>query len=164
MKISQIAAVGKNRVIGKEDGLVWKLPDDFKRFKAITSHHYILMGRKTFDTLGNPLPNRTHVVITRKNDYQVPEGHHVFHSIEEGIDFCKKEGVKHLFVIGGGEIYQQTLALSDELLLTQVEASPDGDAHYPEFDRSEFKVTFEEYHGADEKNEYAFTFVNYERI
>lgn len=164
MKISQIAAVGKNRVIGKEDGLVWKLPDDFKRFKAITSHHYILMGRKTFDTLGKPLPSRTHVVITRKEDYQVPEGHYVFHSIEEGIDFCKNQGVDHLFVIGGGEIYKQTLPLSDELLLTEVDASPEGDAFYPEFDHSKFKVTFTEFHPADENNQYAFTFVNYERI
>jgi dihydrofolate reductase len=164
MKISLIAAVAKNNVIGKENNLTWRLPIDFKRFKSITSDHYILMGRKSFESLGKPLPNRTHLVITRNPSYQVPEGHYVFGSVESAFIFCKKIGIDLLFIIGGGEIYTQTLPLADELLLTEVEASPDGDAYFPEFDHSEWEETFREFHPQDEKHEYAFSFVNYTRI
>ena len=164
MKISLIAALGKNRVIGKENELVWHLPVDFKRFKSITSGHYIVMGRKTFESLGKPLPNRTHLVITRNHDFQVPEGHHVFDSVESAFIFSKKLDLDVLYVIGGGEIYAQTLPFADELLLTEVEASPEGDTFFPEVDPNEWKVTFQESHPKDEKNDHAFSFVNYTRI
>jgi len=164
MKISLIAAVAKNNVIGKENDLTWRLPVDFKRLKSITSDHYILMGRKSFESLGKPLPNRTHLVITRNPSYQVPEGHYVFDSVESALMFCEKIEIDSLFIIGGGEIYTQTLPLADELLLTEVEASPDGDAYFPEFDHSDWEETFREFHPQDEKHEYAFSFVNYTRI
>ncbi|MEB2785940.1 dihydrofolate reductase [Algoriphagus persicinus] len=164
MKISLIAAVATNNVIGQENDLVWRLPDDFKRFKRITSGHYILMGRKTFESLGTPLPNRTHIVITRNPEYQVPEGNYVFESVERAFIFCKKMHVDHLFVIGGGEIYKETLPLADELVLTEVEATPEGDTFFPEFNEENWKVSFSEYHPADERHQYAFTYVNYERI
>jgi dihydrofolate reductase len=164
MKISLIAAVAKNNVIGKENDLTWRLPVDFKRFKSITSDHYILMGRKSFESLGKPLPNRTHLVITRNPSYQVPEGHYVFDSVESALMFCEKIEIDSLFIIGGGEIYTQTLPLADELLLTEVEASPDGDAYFPEFDHSDWEETFREFHPQDEKHEHAFSFVNYTRI
>src|SRR5690606_11702515 len=106
-----------NNVIGKKNDLVWRLPDDFKRFKLITSSHYILMGLKTFESLGKPLPNRTHLIITRNKDYEVPEGHYIFESVEKAFSFCEKMSVAQLHVIGGGEIYKQTLPLSDELVL-----------------------------------------------
>jgi dihydrofolate reductase len=164
MKISLIAALAANNVIGKENDLVWKLPDDFKRFKRITSDHFILMGRKTFESLVKPLPHRTHIVITRNKDYQVPEGHYVFESVEEAFIFCQKRNVEQLYVIGGGEIYKQTLAMADELILTEVEASPEGDTYFPEFDKKNWKVIFSEFHPADDRHQYAFTYINYERI
>ncbi|WP_425639229.1 dihydrofolate reductase [Algoriphagus yeomjeoni] len=164
MKISLIAALATNNVIGKENGLVWRLPDDFRRFKRLTSDHFILMGRKTFESLGKPLPHRTHIVITRNKDYKVPEGHYVFENVEKAFVFCQKRDIEHLYVIGGGEIYRQTLPMADELVLTEVEASPDGDTHFPEFNKENWKITFSEFHPADDRNQYPFTYVNYERI
>ncbi len=164
MKISLIAALAENRVIGKENDLVWRLPLDFKRFKSITSDNYILMGRKTFESLGKPLPNRTHLVVTRDKNYQVPEGHYVFDSVESAFIFANKLEVENLFVIGGGEIYQQTISLADELLLTEVEASPSGDTFFPDFDKKQWEETYRERHPKDEKHNYAFSFVNYSRI
>lgn len=164
MKISLIAALAENNIIGKENDLVWRLPDDFRRFKTLTSGHYILMGRKTFESLGKPLPNRTHLVITRNTEYKVPEGHYVFDSVEDAFIFSQKMGVDHLYVIGGGEIYRQTLPLADELVLTEVQTNPEGDTKFPEFDKSKWKVTFQDHHPADERHEYPFTFITYERI
>lgn len=164
MKISLIAAVAKNNVIGKDNELTWRLPVDFKRFKSITSEHFILMGRKSFESLDKPLPNRTHLVITRNSDYHVPEGHFVFDSVESAFTFCKKMNVDTLYVIGGGEIYTLTLPLADELLLTEVDATPEGDAYFPEFDHGDWKETFREFHPEDEKHEHSFSFVNYSRI
>jgi dihydrofolate reductase len=164
MKISLIAALAQNRVIGKSNDMVWRLPVDFKRFKSITSGHYILMGRKTFKSLDKPLPNRTHLVITRNKDYTVPEGHYVFQSVQEAFVFANKLQLEELFVIGGGEIYTQTLDLADELVLTEVDASPAGDAYFPDFNRKEWKETFREFHPKDDRHEYSFSFVNYERI
>ncbi len=163
MKISLIAAVAENRVIGKQNDLVWRLSTDFKRFKSITSGHYILMGRKTFESLDKPLPNRTHLVVTRNQEYKVPEGHYVFQSVEDAFIFANKLQVDVLYVIGGGEIYKQTLEFADELLLTEVHARPSGDTFFPDFDPSKWQETFREYHPKDERNEYAFSFVNYER-
>ncbi|WBL44944.1 dihydrofolate reductase [Algoriphagus halophytocola] len=164
MKISLIAALAENNIIGKENDLVWRLPDDFKRFKALTSGHYILMGRKTFESLGKPLPNRTHLVVTRNAEYQVPEGHYVFQTVEDAFIFSQKMGVDHLYVIGGGEIYKQTLPLADELVLTEVKAKPEGDTKFPEFDKTKWKITFQDHHPADERHLYPFTFITYERI
>ena len=164
MKISLIAALAKNNVIGKENELVWRLPVDFKRFKSITSGHYILMGRKTFESLGKPLPNRIHLIITRNPDFQVPEGHYKFDSVESAFIFSKKLAIDVLYVIGGGEIYKQTIRLADELLLTEVEASPVGDTYFPEINHTEWKETFRESHPKDDNNDHAFSFVNYTRI
>lgn len=164
MRILLIAAVAKNGVIGKENDLVWKIPTDFKRFKALTSDNYILMGRKTFESLGKPLPNRTHLVITRNPDYQVPEGHHVFKSVEDAFIYCNKLGIEKLYVIGGGEIYKQTMPLADELVITEVDAEPEGDTYFPEIDPNIWKIVSKESHPADEKNQYPFSFVDYEKI
>lgn len=164
MRILLIAAVANNGVIGKENDLVWRIPTDFKRFKALTSGNYILMGRKTFESLGKPLPNRTHLVITRNPNYSVPEGHHVFASVEDAFIYCNKIGVDDLYVIGGGEIYKQTISMADELVITEVDASPEGDAFFPEIDPKIWKEVSREEHPADEKNEFPFSFVDYERI
>lgn len=164
MRILLIAAVAKNGVIGKENDLVWRIPTDFKRFKALTSGNYILMGRKTFESLGKPLPNRTHLVITRNPEFEVPEGHHVFESVEEAFIYCSKIGVEKLYVIGGGEIYKQTIGIADELVITEVEASPEGDTYFPEIDLNNWKEISRESHPADEKNQFPFSFVDYVRI
>ncbi|NVJ86020.1 MAG: dihydrofolate reductase [Algoriphagus sp.] len=164
MEILIIAAKAKNNVIGKNNELVWRLPADFKRFKALTTGNYLLMGRKTFESLGSPLPNRTHLVITRDKNYQVPAGHFVFQTIEDAFTFCNKLDVDKLFVIGGGEIYKQTLPLADKMILTEVEANPEGDTYFPEFDPNEWKEVFREYHPADSKHRYPFSFVDYEKV
>lgn len=164
MKISLIAAVAKNNVIGKDNDMVWRLPDDFKRFKALTTNHYILMGRKSFESLDGLLPNRTHIVITRNKDYSVPMGHYVFHSLEEGLDFCKAKNVDDLYIIGGGEIFKEALPFADQMQLTEVNASPEGDSFFPEFDHTNWKVTFNEFHPVDERHQYSFTYMDYERI
>lgn len=163
MKISLIAALAKNNVIGKANEMVWRLPDDFKRFKSITSHHYILMGRKTFESLDGPLPHRTHLVITRNVNYKVPTGHHVFNSVEGALQFCREQHIQLLYVIGGGEIYKETLPIADTLRLTEVDATPDGDAYFPDFHKSDWIVTDSTYHPQDDRHEYSFTYVDYER-
>ncbi|MHA7128421.1 dihydrofolate reductase [Algoriphagus namhaensis] len=164
MKISLVAAVAKNRVIGSDNDLVWRLPDDFKRFKAITSGHYILMGRKTFESLGKPLPNRTHLVVTRNPDYQVPEGHFVFPDMQEAFIFALQKGIEKLYVIGGGQIYEESLDVADELRLTLVDASPDGDTYFPEWNPDNWEETYREFHPADEKHQYSFTYVDLKRV
>jgi dihydrofolate reductase len=164
MKISLIAAKAQNNVIGKENDMVWRLPADFRRFKNLTTGNYILMGRKTYESLGKPLPNRTHLVITRNQNFEVPEGHYVFETVEKAFIFCNKIGVEKLYIIGGGEIYSQTIGLADELIITEVEAEPEGDTHFPEINESIWKETYREYHPADENHQYGFSFVNYEKI
>lgn len=164
MKIILIAAKAKNNIIGKDNQLIWKLSADLKRFKNLTSGHYILMGRKTYQSLGKPLPNRTHIIISRNPDFSAPEGHYTFSSVEDAFIFCNKVGVEKLFIIGGGQIYQETLNLCDQLEITEVEASPEGDTYFPEIDREIWKETGREGHPADDKNEYPFSFVTYEKI
>lgn len=163
MKIILIVAKAKNNVIGKDNQLIWKLSADLKRFKNLTSGHYILMGRKTFDSLGKPLPNRTHLVITRNPDFAVPEGHHIFSSVEDAFIYASKVGVEELYIIGGGQIYAETIDLCDRLEVTQVSAEPEGDTYFPEIDAKVWKETGREDHFADDKNEYAFSFVTYEK-
>lgn len=163
MKISLLVAKAKNQVIGKDNQLIWKLSADLKRFKNLTTGHYLLMGRKTYDSLGKPLPNRTHLIITRNPDFEAPEGHHAFHSVEEAIIFCTKLNLDKLFVIGGGQIYSEALPLCDQLEITEVDASPEGDTFFPEIDPQVWKETEREEFPADEKNEYPYAFVSYEK-
>lgn len=164
MHITLIVAKAKNNVIGKDNQLIWKISADLKRFKNLTSGHPILMGRKTFDSLGKPLPNRTHLIITRNADFQVPVGHYAFPSVEDAFIFCNKTGVENLFIIGGGQIYQDTINLCDRLEITEVDAEPEGDTFFPEIDPKIWRETERENHPADEKNEFPFSFVTYEKI
>lgn len=156
-----IAAVAEHNVLGKDNAIIWHLPDDFKHFKALTSHHYIIMGRKTFESFPKPLPNRTHVIITRQQDYAVPENCIVVHSLEEALACTKHE--EQVYVIGGGEIYKLALPIADQLELTRVHASFEGDAFFPEFSTSDWQLVKENYHPIDEKHAYAFTFQTYIR-
>lgn len=158
--ITVIAAVAENNALGKENQLLWHLPDDFKRFKSLTSGHYIIMGRKTFESFPKPLPNRTHVIISRQANYQ-PEGCTVVNSLEQALEACPK--TEEVFIIGGGEIYKQSIAVADKLDLTKVHASFEADTHFPEVDLSEWQLVFEEHHPKDERHDYAFTFQTFSR-
>ena len=158
--ITVIAAVAENNALGKENQLLWHLPDDFKRFKTLTSGHYIIMGRKTFESFPKPLPNRTHVIISRQANYQ-PEGCIVVNSLEQAIEACPK--TEEVFIIGGGEIYRQSIAVADKLDLTKVHATFEADTYFLEVDLSEWQLVFEEYHPKDERHDFAFTFQTYLR-
>lgn len=155
-----IAAVAENNALGKDNQLLWHLPDDFKRFKALTSGHYIIMGRKTFESFPKPLPNRTHVIITRQN-YNAPEGCIVVNSLEEAIAVCPKN--EDVFVIGGGEIYIQSITIADKVDITRVHQSFEADTFFPEIDLAQWQLVFEEYHPKDEKHEFDFTFQTFMR-
>ena len=144
--ITLIAAVAENNALGKDNQLLWHLPDDFKRFKNITSGHHIIMGRKTFESFPKPLPNRTHVIITRQKDYQ-PEGCLIVDSFAKAISVCPKD--EELFIIGGGEIYNQSIEMADKLDITRVHHTFDADTFFPEIDLTKWKLTSEEYHPKD---------------
>lgn len=160
MTLSIIVAASRNNVIGKDNQLIWRLSADLKRFKALTTGHTIIMGRKTFDSIGKPLPNRTSVIITRQVDYK-QEGCIVVHSLEEALDVVKNQ--EKAFIIGGGTIYEQAIEKADELYLTLVHKDFDGDAFFPEIDIDQWESTEREDCFADDKNEYAYSFINYKR-
>jgi dihydrofolate reductase len=154
-----IAAASENNALGKDNQLVWHLPEDFKRFKTLTSGHYIIMGRKTFESFPKPLPNRTHIIITRQADYEVPEGCIVVSGLQEAIAICPKN--EEAFVIGGGEIYQQSLELVNKIDITRVHTSLEADTFFPAIETTKWKLVFEEFHPKDEKHDYDFTFLTY---
>lgn len=153
-----IAAAAENNALGKNNELIWHLPDDFKRFKAITSHHHIIMGRKTFETFPKLLPNRKHIVITRQKDYK-REGVEVVQSLQDALKFSSEE--KEVFIIGGGEIYKQALPYADKIELTRVHGTFEADAFFPEIDESKWKLIHSEYHSKDERHNYDFTYLTY---
>ena len=158
--ITIIAAVAENNALGKDNQLLWHLPDDFKRFKDITSGHYIIMGRKTFESFPKPLPNRTHVIITRQKDYN-PEGCIVVNSLEKAIQSCPKQ--ENIFIIGGGEIYKQSIEIADKIDITRVHDSFEADTFFIEFDIEKWQLVFEEFHSKDEKHEFDFSFQTFVR-
>ncbi|MBD3723281.1 MAG: dihydrofolate reductase [Flavobacteriaceae bacterium] len=156
-----IAAAAENNALGKDNDLVWHLPDDFKRFKTLTSGHYIVMGRKTFESFPKPLPNRTHVIITRQKDYIVPEGCIVVDTIEKAINSCPEN--EEVFIIGGGEIYKQSINIANKIELTRVHTEVEADTFFPEIDENNWKLIEEEYHPKDEKHQFNFTYLTYIR-
>ncbi len=154
--ITMIAAAGENNELGKDNGLLWHLPDDFKRFKQLTTDHYIIMGRKTFESLQKPLPNRIHLVITRNKNYK-KEGAIVVHTMEEALKISEKD--EQPAIIGGGEIYKMGLPFAEKIELTRVhEKFKDADTFFPEFSKAEWKLISEVEHGKDEKHKYSFTY------
>ena len=158
--ITIIAAVGENNELGKNNTLVWHLPDDFKRFKALTTGHYIIMGRKTFESFPKPLPNRTHVVITRQKNY-TPEGCIVVDSIEQALQIAPPD--EDVFIIGGGEIYNLAMQHANKIELTRVFATFDADTFFPEINQDEWKLAGEDFHPKDEKHNYDFSYRTFER-
>lgn len=159
MKITLIAAAAENNALGKDNDLVWHLPDDFKRFKKLTSHHHIIMGRKTFESFPKPLPNRTHIVITRKSDYDAGEPIIVVNSIEEAIKAVVDD--ENPYIIGGGEIYKLGMEFATHIELTRVHGTFEADAFFPEIDDDTWELLEESYHPKDEKHDYAFTYLTY---
>ncbi|MBN8826020.1 MULTISPECIES: dihydrofolate reductase [unclassified Spirosoma] len=163
MKISLISAVAENGVIGRNNELPWHLPDDFAFFKRKTSHHPIIMGRKSLDSLGKPLPNRTNIVITRNADFSAP-GVTVVHTLDKALDEAKAINQTEIFVIGGAEIYKMALPIATTLYLTEVHRAYEGDAFFPAFDKNEWREVSRHHHPADERHAVDFDFVEYERV
>lgn len=165
MIISMIAALAKNRVIGKDNDLPWRLPDDMKYFMQTTKGHHVVMGRKNFQSLPpkfSPLPHRTNIVVTRQLNFQAP-GCVVVNSIDDAIDKAAGANETELFVIGGAQIYEQALAKADRLYLTEIDAEVEGDTHFPKIDPSKWKEVMRKHHDVDDRHAFAFDFVVYER-
>jgi dihydrofolate reductase len=160
MRISIIVAAAANGVIGLENGLPWRMPTDMRRFKALTMGHALVMGRKTYDSVGRPLPGRRNVVITRRTDWQ-PEGVEVVHSLYEALRLAA--GDSEVFIAGGGEIFAQALPVTDRIYLTRIEASFPGDAFFPELDAETWRIVEQEHHDASDEDPYPFTFETLER-
>lgn len=150
-----IAAVAENNALGKNNDLLWHLPNDFKRFKETTSGHYIIMGRKTFESFPKPLPNRTHIIISRQKEYEI-EGCIVVENLEKAIAICPKD--ENIFVIGGGEIYKQSIDFADQLDITRVHHSFDADVYFPEIDLNIWELTSEIFNPKDDKHLFDYTF------
>lgn len=158
--IVMIAAVAENNALGKNNELVWHLPNDFKRFKSLTSSHYIIMGRKTFESFPKPLPNRTHVVITRQDNYH-PEGCIIVESIQKAIEICPKN--EDSYIIGGGEIYNLGLPFADKIEVTRVHHNFDADTFFPEINPEEWKIIDSEFNSKDDKHLYDYSYQTYIR-
>ena len=168
MKISLIAAVAQNGIIGRDDAdgkpdLPWHLPDDFTFFRDTTSGHPIIMGRKSLDALGKPLAKRTNIVITRNREFQMP-GVTVVHTLDEALTEAQKVEDTETFVIGGAEIYALALPVANVLYLTEIQKAYEGDASFPAFDKSEWQEMSRRHHPADERHETEFDFVVYQRV
>lgn len=162
MKLSLIVAVAKNHVIGNKNQLIWHLPNDLKQFRRLTTGHCIIMGRKTFESIGKPLPNRTSVIISRNPDFKI-EGCITVDSLENAISEAKKIENEEAFIIGGAEIYRLSLPLVDKIYLTEVHHSFEGDTTFPEIDKSIWQEIHREDFETDEKHQYPYSFVELSR-
>mgnify|MGYP001817601626 FL=1 len=162
MRVSIIVAVADNGVIGHEGDLPWRLSRDLKRFKALTMGHHLLMGRKTFDSIGTALPGRTTVVISRGQPPLRPEVR-LAHSLDEAVEIARASGDDEAFIAGGAEIYAEALALADRLYLTRVQTKSTGDTLFPPWQKREWREVSREEHPADDRNAHPHTFLVYDR-
>ena len=160
MIVSIIVATSENRAIGKNNQLLWHLPGDLKHFKDITSGHSLIMGRKTFDSVGKPLPSRRNIVVTRQEI--IISGCEVVNSIDKALELCKDED--EVFIGGGAEIYKQAMKLTDRIYLTIVHQDFEADTFFPEIDSSDWKEVSHEDHQPDHKNPIAYSFITLERV
>ncbi len=162
-----IVAAAKNNVIGLNNKMPWHISGDLKYFKAQTLGKPIVMGRNTFESMGKPLPGRTSIVITRNQSYQVPEGVITARSLDEAIKIAKpiaqKDGVNEIMIIGGAQIYDIALPISDRLYITEIDASPKGDAYFPKFNKSEWQETSREMVESNTNDESDYAFVVWEK-
>lgn len=160
--LAMIVAASENDVIGKEGGLPWRLSADLKRFKKLTMGHHIIMGRKTFDSIGVLLPGRHTVIVTRQTDFQF-EGATVVHSIDAAIDHATEKGDQLPFIVGGAEIYRQAMSRVTEIYLTRVHATIEGDTLLPPSDGPGWEQVENERHPADDRNEFDYSFERWVR-
>ncbi len=172
-KLSIIVAMARNRVIGINNTLPWRIPEDLKHFKALTMGHHIIMGRKTYDSIGKPLPGRTTVVVTRNREFNIvawsqPQGSTpptncvATHSLGEAIDVCA--GDSEIFIVGGAELYAQALPLAETLYITEIQRDFDGDTHFPEFDKTTWQEVGRERCAQTEPKKLEYHFVTYNRL
>jgi dihydrofolate reductase len=159
--VSLIVAMARNRVIGADNKIPWHLPNELKLFKSLTMGHHIVMGRKTYESIKRLLPGRRTVIVTRRPDYEVA-GAIVVHSVQEALEACRTDD--ECFVIGGAELFRETLPIADRLYLTVVDAEPAGDTFMPEFDMARWRETSSQSFPADEKHAHAYRFTVYDRI
>jgi dihydrofolate reductase len=165
MTISFIAALSRNKVIGKNNDLPWHLPDDMKYFMQTTKAHFVIMGRKNYDSIPEkfrPLPNRTNVVVTHQANFNAP-GCIVVHSLEEAVNQARNANEQEVFIIGGAEIFKLGFPLSDRLYLTEIQAEIQGDIYFPEWNTAEWRELSRQHHPADARHAFPFDFVVYER-
>lgn len=158
--VSAIVAAAENNAIGKDNELLWHLPNDLRFFKQTTSGHAVIMGRKTYESVGKPLPNRRNLVVTRQKDYLL-EGAEVVHSLEAALARCSDE--TEVFIVGGAEIYRQALPITHRVYLTRVHAELPGDAYFPDLHERDWVLVSEEKHNPDERHAYGYSFQVYER-
>jgi dihydrofolate reductase len=163
VKLSIVVAIADNGVIGDGGGLPWRLPDELQYVKRLTMGHCLIMGRKTYESIGRPLPGRTSIVLTRDPEF-APDGVTVVRDFEAALDAARATGDDEAFVFGGASLYAMALAVADHLYLTRVHAEVAGDVRFPSFDGSRWRLVMEERHGADERHCYAFTFQKLDRI
>ncbi|MDB4144786.1 dihydrofolate reductase [Flavobacteriaceae bacterium] len=159
--VTLIAAASENNIIGKDNKLIWRLSDDLKHFKELTKGHFVIMGRKTFESMPKALPNRTNVIITRKTDYKA-ENAIVVNSLEKALKVAENDNQP--FIIGGGEIYKLSIEIADRIELTRVHKSIEGDTSFPEINLEKWQEVKNEKRLKDEKNEYDFSFLRYDKI
>jgi len=156
-----IVAAAENNAIGKNNDLIWHLSEDLKRFKSLTNGHHIIMGRKTFESFPKPLPNRTHIVISRQENYHVPDGVILVNNLQDAIDAAKSDSQP--YIIGGGEIYKQALNLATKIELTRVHESFEADTFFPELDLLQWEEVETVFYAKDEKHKYDFSFITYKK-
>ena len=159
MTISLVVAASKNNVIGRNGGLPWHLPDDLRHFKRLTTGKPVVMGRRTFESIGRPLPDRRNIVMTRDPDYAA-EGCNAVSSVDEALDLVAD--ADEVMVIGGGQVYRDFLPSADRLYLTRVQAEVDGDTYFPEITETEWLLVSTEHHAADDRHDYAFDLMVFE--
>ena len=167
MRVSLIAAVADNGVIGKDNDLIWSLPDDMSFFKASTSGRHVIMGRRNYESIPHkfrPLPGRPNIVMSRNSEYD-SGGAALVTSLEDALEIARSAGESEAFIIGGGQIYTMALdaRVVDTMYITHVHGEPDGDAFFPEFDSTQWTVTVLDNHPADDRHEYSFTICKYDR-
>lgn len=163
MIISIIVAAGLNGAIGFKNSLLWHLPDDFKRFRQLTMDKPVIMGRKTFESIGKPLPGRLNIVITGNENFS-NEGISVVNSVSKALELARSTGTEEAFIIGGGMIYNETMPLVNRIYLTLVNTSPEADTFFEIQAPVNWKETFREHHPSDSRHEFAFDFIDYQRV
>lgn len=160
MSLSIIVAMARNRTIGINNTLPWRCPEDLKHFKALTMGHHMIMGRKTFDSIGKPLPGRTTVVVTRDRHLKI-EGCLIAHSLQDAIKLCEKDS--ETFIVGGADIYAQSLALADTLYITEMQQDAEGDVHFPEVDKDRWSEISREVHNQETPQPLEYHFATYRK-